>query len=227
MLELSAKVRKILGKKVKSLRKKGLIPAVLYGAKVKPIPLEVDYNEFEKLYKEAGESTIIKLKVEDSDSKTNEKNVLIHDVVRDPISNKFTHIDFYAIRMDKPITAEIPLVFEGEAPAVKELDGVLVKNIFHLEVKALPANLPRELKVDISSLKTFDDIIHIKDIEVPEGVEILANPDEVVALVTPPRTEEELKALEEETVEEKPEEVEEKEKPEEEAGEEKEKEEEQ
>ncbi len=213
MLKLKAKVRKILGKKVKALRKKGLIPAVLYGYKTKPLLLEVNYTDFSKIFEKVGESTLLKLEIEglEDEKEKKERTVLIYDISRDPVTDKFNHIDFYQVRMDKPITTEVSLVFEGEAPAVKELDGVLVKNISHLEVKALPANLPHELKVNISSLKTFDDIIHVKDIEVPEGVEILANPDEVVALVTPPRTEEELKALEEEVAEEKPEEVEEKE----------------
>lgn len=204
--ELTAKIRETLGKKVKSLRKKGIIPAVLYGEKVKSIPLEVNYKEFEKVYEEAGESTIIKLKVQSPKSKVADKNVLIYDVSRDPVSDKFIHVDFYEVKMDKPITAEVPLVFEGEAPAVKNLEGVLIKNITEIEVEALPANLPHEIKVDISILNTFDDLIHIKDLKIPEGVKVLVNPEEIVALVSPPRSEEELKTLEEK-VEEKVEEV--------------------
>jgi len=199
--ELKAKVREVLGRKVKTLRKKGIIPAVVYGLKAKSIPLEIDYSEFEKVYKEAGESTVIKLK-----TGKESKNVLIYDVAMDSVSDKFIHVDFYEVRMDKPITAVVPLVFEGEAPAVKNLEGVLVKNITEIEVEALPANLPHEIKVDISVLKTFDDLIHIKDLKIPDGVKISINPDEIVALVSPPRSDEELKSLEEK-VEEKIEEV--------------------
>jgi large subunit ribosomal protein L25 len=202
MIEINAKIRKTLGKKVKTLRKEGIIPAVLYGTKVKSTPLEIDYNEFEKVYKEAGESTIVKLKVEKAD-----KNVLIYDVSKDPVTDKFTHIDFYAVRMDKLITTEVPLVFEGESLVVETEDGVLVKNITEVEVEALPTDLPREIKVDISTLRTFDDLIHIKDLKVSEGVKILAEPEEMIVSVIPPRSEEELAALEEE-VEEKVEEVE-------------------
>jgi large subunit ribosomal protein L25 len=200
-LELTAKMREVLGRKVKSLRKKGSIPAILYGLKAKSIPLEIDYSEFEKIFKEAGESTVIKLK-----TGKESKNVLIYDVARDPVSEKFIHVDFYEVRMDKPITAEVPLVFEGEAPAVKNLEGVLVKNITEIEVEALPANLPHEIKVDISYLNTFEDLIHVKDLKIPDGVKVSVNPDEIVALVSPPRSEEELKSLEEK-VEEKIEEV--------------------
>ena len=199
--ELKVKVREVLGRKVKTLRKKGIIPAVVYGLKAKSIPLEIDYSEFEKVYKEAGESTVIKLK-----TGKESKNVLIYDVAMDSVSDKFIHVDFYEVRMDKPITAVVPLVFEGEAPAVKNLEGVLVKNITEIEVEALPANLPHEIKVDISVLKTFDDLIHIKDLKIPDGVKISINPDEIVALVSPPRSDEELKSLEEK-VEEKIEEV--------------------
>lgn len=202
MLELNAKPREILGKKVRALREEGIIPAVLYGEKVKSVPLEVDYNEFEKVYEEAGESTILKLKIGNE-----AKNILIYDVSRDPISDKVIHVDFYAVRMDKPITTEVPLVFEGESPVIEVEEGTLVKSITEVEVEALPADLPHEIKVDISILKTFDDLIHIKDLKVPEGVEILADSEEVVASVTPPRSEEELAALEEK-VEEKVEEVE-------------------
>lgn len=202
MLELNAKTREILGKKVKVLRKKGVIPAVVYGEKVKSMPLEVGYKEFENIYKIGGESTIIKLKIGKE-----AKNVLIYDVSKDPVSGKFIHVDFYVVRMDKVITAEVHLVFEGESPAVETEEGTLVKNITEVEVEALPANLPSELKVDISVLKTFDDLIHIKDLKVSQDVKILAEPDEVVASVTPPRSEEELAALEEK-VEEEVEEVE-------------------
>lgn len=215
MLELNAKIRETLGKKVKSLREEGLIPAVVYGWKTKSIPLEVDYKEFATIYSKAGESTLIKLKISakggsapGGKNKEEAKNVLVNEVAKDPVNDKFIHVDFYQVRMDKPITAEVPLVFEGEAPVVKSEAGVLVKNIIEVEVEALPKDLPHEIKVDISGLETIEDLIHIKDLKVPEGVKILAEPDEAVVSVVPPRTEEELEALEEE-VEEKVEEVEE------------------
>lgn len=208
MLELNAKIRETLGKKVKALRKQGIIPAVVYGEKIKSMPLEIDYSEFEKIYKEAGESTIIKLK-----TGKQSKNVLIYDVVRDPVSDKFIHVDFYAARMDKPITAEVSLVFEGKSPAVETEEGVLVKNITEVEVEALPADLPHEIKVDISTLRTLDDLIYVKDLKVAEDVKILVEPDEVVASVVPPRSEEELAELEEKPEEgEEPEKVKEEEK---------------
>jgi len=209
MLELKVKIRNVLGKKVKVLREQGILPGVLYGPKTKSTSIEMDHSEFEKVFNKAGESTVIKLKINNPENKEKEstKNVLVYGIERNPLTDKLTHVDFYAVRMDKLITAEIPLIFEGESAAVENLDGTLVKNISQVEVEALPAELPHEIKVDISKLETFDDVVHVKDLKVDEKVKILAEPEDVLVSVTPPRTEEELAALEEE-VEEKPEEVE-------------------
>jgi len=191
-LELKAQTREETGRKLKILREKGFIPAVVYGSGHKPVSVHVNYEDFRKVFEKAGESTLIKLMVGE-----HAKNVLIHDIAKDPVTDKFIHIDFYQVRMDKVLTAEVSLVFEGEAPAVKSLDGILLKNITEVEVEALPKDLPREIKVDISSLDSFDKHIRIKDLQLPPGVKILAEPEEVVVSVEPPRSEEELKALEE------------------------------
>lgn len=199
-IELNTQDREAIGSKLKALREKGFIPAIVYGAGQKNISIQVDYQEFKKVFEEAGESTIIKLKIGDK-----AKNVLIHDIAKNPVNDKFIHVDFLQVRMDKVITAEVALVFEGEAPAVKELEGVLIKNITEVEVEALPKDLPHELKVDISGLETFDDHIKIKDLKLPEGVKVLVDSGETIASVTPPRTKEELEELEkmpEEVVEE-------------------------
>jgi large subunit ribosomal protein L25 len=214
MISLSAKVRKEVGRAIKKLRKKGIIPAVLYGPKLKNISLEVNLKEFDKVYKKAGESTLISLEIPE---KKLESPVLIHDVQLDPITGLPLHVDFLQPSLKETITANVPLLFEGESKAVEDLEGTLVKNISEIEVRALPQNLPHEIKVNIDSLETFEDEILIKDLNVPKEVEILKEPDEVVALVTPPeKVEEEL----EKPIEEKVEEVEKvEEKKEEEVGE--------
>jgi len=202
MLSLRAKIREKFGKQTKSLRKQGIIPAILYGEKVENTPLEVDEKEFEKVYKEAGESSLISLEIE---GKNPQKfQVLIHDIDRDPLTGKFIHIDFYHPSSRKEVEAEIPLVLEGEAPAQTELGGILVKEIQVVEVRGLAQNLPREIKVDVTPLKTFEDRILIKDLKVPEGVTILRAPDEIVALCTPPEeeVEEEVPVEEEKSAEE-------------------------
>jgi len=214
MLSLSAKIRQDLGKKVKNLRKKGILPGVLYGPKIETRPLEIDLKEFEKIYKEAGESSLITLviaKGEDealasspSDEMDKEKFlVLIHEVKLDSLTEKPIHVDFYQPKLEEEVEVMVPLVFEGEAEAVKDLGGTLVKNISEVEVKALPQNLPHEIKVNIDRLKTFEDNILIKDLIVSKEVKILKGPEEVVAAVSPPeKVEEELEKPIEEKVEE-------------------------
>ena len=222
MLELSAKIRKEVGKKVKSLRAEDKLPAILYGPKIKNIPLELDYESFKKVYREAGGSSLISLKIE---GKKETYQVLIHDIQKDPLDDKFLHIDFFQPSLKEKVEAKVPLVFEGEAEAVKKLGGTLLKNITEVEVKALPQNLPHEIRVKIDRLKTFEDHIKILDLEVSREVEILKNAEEIVVSVVPPeKVEEELEKPIEEKVEEVEEEKEkEKEEKEEEEKEEKEK----
>jgi large subunit ribosomal protein L25 len=200
MLTLSAKIRKIQGKKVQALREKGVLPVVLYGPKIKNESLEVSLKDFEKILKEAGESTLISLEVEGK----KEKNlVLIHEIKLDPLTSKPTHADFYQPILTDEIQVKIPLIIEGEAPAVKTLGGTLVKNISEIEVKALPQSLPKEIRVNVGKLETFEDNVLIKDLSLPEGVKILRNPEEIIAHVAPPeKVEEELQKPIEEKVDE-------------------------
>ena len=206
MVLLKAKIRDKVSRKTHSIRKQGFIPAVLYGAEIKNLSIEVNQKEFEDVYKEAGGSSLISLEAEGK-----KFSVLIHQIARDPITGEFLHVDFYHPSSKKKVEAEIPLIFEGEAPAVKELGGTLEKALQTVEVKGLAQDLPREIKVNVENLKTFEDRILIKDLEIPERVDILKNPDEIVVHVTPPeKVEEELaaeekKAEEEKVEEEKPE----------------------
>lgn len=213
MLTLSAKIRKIQGKKVKTLRSKGVLPVVLYGPKIKNENLEIDLKDFEKIFNEAGESTLISLETEGKKPARNasphsdaggEKNlVLIHEVEFDPLTSKPTHVDFYQPILTEEIQVKIPLIIEGEAPAVKNLGGTLVKNISEIEVRALPQYLPKEIKINVSGLETFEDRVLIKDLQIPEGVKILRSPEETIAHVAQPeKVEEELKKPIEEKVEE-------------------------
>ena len=198
MFSLLAQKREAVGTKVAELRNKGLLPVVLYGPKIKNQTLKVDEKEFDKIYKIAGESSLITLRLDDKNFQ-----VLIHQTQKDPFSGKFLHVDFYQPLLTEETEASIPLVFDGEAPAVKELGGTLIKNIYEIDVKALPQNLPRAIKVNIEKLKTFEDSILIKDLIIPKDVEILKDLEEVVALVTPQeKVEEELERPIEEKVDE-------------------------
>lgn len=206
-------MRSMVGRQNKQIRKQGMIPAVLYGHKVKNLLLSVKEKDFEKVYQEAGESALIKLNLEKDEIKEKsakggpasggkDRVVLIHSVDKDPVSDKAIHIDFYQVKMDEPITTEVPLVFAGKSLAVDREGGVLIKNFNSIEIKALPLDLPREIEVDISCLKTFDDNIYVKDLKIPEKAETTADAEEVIASVVPPRTKAELEELEEAPVEE-------------------------
>lgn len=186
MLELKAMPRQELGKKVNKFRKAGQIPAVIYGHGIKSQPLFVVAKDFEKVYKEVGESTLIALEIEGK-----KRNVLIHEINKDPISDQILHIDFYQVKMDEKIKAHIPLVFIGESPVVKTEGGTLIKNIQEIEVEAKALDLPHQIEVDVSRLQTFDDNVYIKDLKISDQVKILAEPNEVVASVIPLRREEE------------------------------------
>ena len=190
-LEIKSKKREIFGKKVNTLRNQGLIPAVVYGGNEGSIPLVLELKEFKKVFKYAGETTLIRLFVPMSGW----KNVLIHDSSRDPVTDEIKHVDFYEVKMNEKIAAKIPLVFIGSAPAILDLGGILVKAMQEIEIRALPADLPHEVEIDISALKTFDDNILIKDIKVPKNVEILDNISASVASVMPPRSEAEIEEL--------------------------------
>lgn len=218
MLTLSSKIRKEVGKKVKSLRQQGILPAVLYGHKIKNLNLEVDSKEFEKIYSKAGESSLITLVIAKGkdeaeaeasslslnvEEKKQKFLILIHDIQFDPLTEKPIHIDFYQPELKEEVEVTVPLIFEGEAPAVKNLGGTLIKEISEIEVKAKSQNLPHEIKVDIGSLKTFEDNMKISDLKVPEGVKILKGPEEIVVSISrPEKVEEELEKPVEEKVEE-------------------------
>jgi len=211
MLELLAKLRQA-GRKNGQFRKQGFIPAILYGRKIKNLALLIKKQDFEKIYEEAGESTLIKLKIGDDKDESSKKDraVLIHEVARDPVNDRAIHVDFQQVKMDEATTVEVSLVFVGQSAAVESESGVLIKSIQAIEVEALPQDLPHEIKIDISSLKTFDDSIYVKDLKLSDKVKVTANPDDIIASVIPPRTSAELEELEEAPAEAEEAEVEEK-----------------
>ena len=191
---ISAKTRDSFGKKVAELRKTGQIPAVVYGNNKDNASVEIDAKDFNKVFSQVGQSTIVELKIGDEAS----ENVLVHDISLNPITNEINHVDFYRVNMNKTIRTEVPLHFVGESPAVFQQEGSLFKNIEEVEVETLPANLPPHIEIDISGLDDFSKSIHVSDIKVPEGVELLEDAEQLICKVDPPRSEEEMAALDEE-----------------------------
>lgn len=190
MQTLIAQKREIFGKKVKNLRKEGLIPAVVYGGEKESTPITLKEKDFVKVWKSAGESSIILLEIDGK-----KENVLIHDIAFDPIKDNPIHSDFLIVEMDKPIKVDVKVNFVGESPAVKA-GGFLIKVIHELRVEALPKNLPQEINVDISAISEMGGSIKVEDIKIAGEFKILNNLGDIVALVEAPRTEEELKAEE-------------------------------
>lgn len=185
-IKLEAKNREVTGKKVYHLREENQIPAVFYGHGINK-NFALDYVAFEKVYKEAGENTIIDLETDGQIAKC-----LVAGVQYDPIKQTIIHVDFKQVKMDEKIKATVSLEFVGESKMVKEEGGVLVHNVDELEIECLPGDLIHEIVVDISVLNTFDDVITIRDLKLPESVEIIGHDlNDVVAMVSEPKVEEE------------------------------------
>lgn len=187
-LKLSAKIRTDLGKKASDVRADGKIPAVIYGHKVDNVNLELNYVEFEKALKVAGESTIIDVAIDGQES----RKALISEVQYEPVKGFITHVDLHQINMKEKINANIEIKLVGESRPVKEDGAVIIHNIHEVEVRCMPGDLVHEIDVDISALDKIDDSITIADLKVPASIEILHHePEDVVALVVMPKVEKE------------------------------------
>ena len=177
MITLNVKARDKKEKMAK-LRKSGKMPAVFYGKKDKSTPITVALGDFLKVWKQAGESSVITLKGD-----MGEKDALVYDVDLDPITDVPRHADFYVFEEGHVLEVNIPIKFVGVSPAVKDLGGTLVKVLYELSISAMPKDLPKEIDVDISTLVDFKSQILAKDIKLPHGVKLVEKPDEAVVLV--------------------------------------------
>ena len=189
---IHAQPRTTIGRKVSRLRNEGMIPAVVYGKGKENVAIAVERNAFHRVFRQTGENTLIALTVE---GETKPRNVLAYTVAIHPVTDETQHIDFYEVDMHQKVTTEVPLIFIGEAPAVTLLGGTLATNKAEVEIQALPADLPHEINVDISTLATFDDVIHARNIVLPKDVELMTDPEETIAYIEAPRSEEELAEL--------------------------------
>ena len=179
-LELEVLKRDIKGKKVRFLRRGGLIPCNIYGHGIDSVPVQVDVRKLNHLLARAGGTDLISIKMADSASPS---NVLIRDVQRNPMTGEPTHVDFYQVRMTEKLKAEVPLVFVGEAPASKLKNVSLLHAMNTLQIEALPDDLPHNIEVDISSLALPEQSLHVKDVKVSDKVTILSDPDQMIIKV--------------------------------------------
>lgn len=200
-VELAAEARTVHGKKVKGLRAKNLIPAVVYGPDMDSLSIQIDERDLFKVMQEAGSTALIYLSVDDA---SEPRVVLAREIQRDILTGRTMHVDFYEVRLTETVRTMPRLEFVGESPAVKAGVGVLIHGMNSVEVECLPTELISSIEVDVSVLETLDDNILVSDLPVPDSVTIIADPGDVVASVVPVRVaevEEEEEILLEEGVE--------------------------
>ncbi len=176
---LSATIRSLLGKKVKKLRKEGILPANVYGKDLPSTALQVNLKEFTDIYKEVGETGLVDL---DVDGK--KRPVLIKNVQFEFRNHTPLHADFYQVNLKEKVRTMVPIELVGEAKAVAENIGTLIHPISEVEVEALPTDLPEKIEVNIENLANIDDHILVSDLRVPNGVTILTDPGQVIAKIS-------------------------------------------
>ena len=178
---IEAKTREVIGKKVKALRREGLLPAVIYGSDIKPIPLTLSTKDVMQTLSKIGANTLVTIKLGKK-----EHLALVRDIQREVIMRDLLHIDFQAVSLEENITSTVPVMTVGEAPAVMELNALLVVSLEELEIEAKAKDLPDTISVDISELVDIGDNIRVKDLVIPGDVTILEDPEETVIVVAAP-----------------------------------------
>ena len=187
---LKAEVRKIEGRKVKNLRLQGVLPANVYGKKVKSVAVQVSLKDFEKVYSEVGETGLVDLEVGKE-----VRPVLVHNVQLNPVTDKPVHVDFLQVDLNEKVEAEVPVEISGESPAEKQALGTVVQYINEIQVEALPRDLPEKFVIDVSGLTEVDQAIFVKDIKADRSkVELKGDAEAVVVKVEPPQKIEEAPA---------------------------------
>ena len=179
-IDLSAEPRSILGKKVKQLRAAGKVPANLYGHGIESTPIQVDSKALQEALRHATSTTLVNLKV---GSRAKARPVFVRDVRYGLIKREPLHVDFFAVRMDEKMRAAVPLVFRGDAPAARDAELMLFHPVSSVQVEGLPGDLPEALAVDVSHLAEVDQTIYARDLQLPDGVTLLDDPDGLLVRV--------------------------------------------
>jgi len=196
-IELRAQKREVIGKQVKQLRRQGVVPAILYGHRREPLPLQIEERSLRRVLERVGSHHLITLRVGDDNEP---RTTLAREVQLDPITHALLHVDFYEVVMTEKITTEVPLVFIGHSPVMEKREGVLVRGLDSVEVECLPSNLIESIEVNLEDLVEMDQSILVGDLTVDADVEILTDKEEVVAQILPLRVEEVAEEVIEEVV---------------------------
>ena len=188
-LELTLDARAAQGKANKRLRREGFVPGVVYGKGEDSTNVQVEAKTFEVLYRAAGKTSVVKFRLPGASRAT---SGFIKSVQRHPLSGRPLHVDYYLVNLKVEMEVDVPLVFTGEAPAVEATGGTLLHNMSSIHVKALPTDIPHEIVVDVSVLKSLDVAIHVRDLNLNRDlVNVMTDGETLVATVVPPRVEEE------------------------------------
>ena len=191
-VELTAERRTVQGKQVKQLRRQGWVPGVMYGHGFDPVPLQFEARSLRQVLSQTGGSQLIRIKVK---GQKQPERALVREVQRDPIRGTLLHVDFYRVKMTERLTAEVPLEIVGESPVVEQKEGILLQGLSTVEVECLPGNLVDAIEVDLSDLTEVDQALHVRDLAVPAGIEILTDPDEMIVRVVPLEVREEIEEV--------------------------------
>lgn len=186
---LIAEVRKILGKKVKQLRRDGLMPANVYGKGLDSIALQVKLSDFESVFKEVGTTGLVELKVGDK-----KRPVLVKNLQKDYFKDLPLHADFYQVNLKEKVKSQVPLQLIGEARAVREKIGDLLQTISEIEIEALPDRIPEYIEVNVEDLGEIGAGITVGDLKIEEGVEVLTDAAVIIARIAEPAKEEPVEA---------------------------------
>ena len=181
---IQAAPRTVLGKQVKQLRRQGRLPANVYGKGLESKAIEIDGREFSRNIKASGVRSMFELKI---DGEAQPRYVIMRGLSRVGGTGEPQHVDFFQVDPNRPIHANVPLRLVGEAPAVRDLAGTLLASLELVSVRCLPLAIPDTIEVDVTPLKSFDITLTVGDIAAPAGVQILTDPQVVVATVNPPR----------------------------------------
>ena len=197
-ITLSAGKRTVIGKHVKQLRREGWVPGVMYGHGFESVALQFEERNLTKLLSRVGGSQLIQIDVEGTKEP---EMALVRDVQRDAVKGTVLHVDFYRVQMTERLTAEIPIAMEGESPVIALNEGILLQGISTIEVECLPGDLVDAIVVDLADLLEVDDSLHVKDLAIPSGIDVLTDPDELIVRVAPLAEEEVIEEIVEEELE--------------------------
>jgi large subunit ribosomal protein L25 len=180
-LTLKAAKRDILGKKTRFLRRRSITPTHLFGHGIESLALQCDTAELQRLITQGGTTRLIDLKIE---AEKRPRSVFIREIQRDVLNGQLLHVDFYQIKKTEKITADIPIVLLGEAPATRSKENIIYQELTQLGVECLPENLPPQIEIDLSSLEEANQAIYVRDIILDPDIAVTTDTDQLVVKVS-------------------------------------------